>query len=291
LINPVEDQVVDLIRRAATRIPDDVIAALKNAHESEDNEIAKVTLDAIMRSVEISEEEGLPLCQDTGSITFYVQSERPSRSVKQLLFKATARATIEVPLRPNIVEPFTGENSGNNLGTLSPFIVWEPASNPGSVQLTVLLKGAGSDNQTALAMLNPTDGIEAVERFVLNRVVEAGGKPCPPTIVGVGIGGSSDVATFLSKKALLRPVGSRNPSAAAANLERRLLDGINSSGIGPMGLGGRWTSLWVNVEYAHRHTASLPAAVSMACWAMRRATTVISESDLSRTEISTGEEV
>ena len=282
---------VDLIRRAATGVPADVMSALENAYRSENDEVARVTLCAILKSVEISRKEGLPLCQDTGSITFYVKSQGPSRSIEDVLSKATARATTDVPLRPNMVEPLTGENSGNNLGALSPFVIWEPADNPGSIQLTVLLKGAGSDNLTALVMLNPTDGVEVIERFVVNRIVDAGGKPCPPTVVGVGIGGSSDIATFLSKKALLRPIGSRNPDTATSNLERRLLEAINSTGIGPMGLGGRWTSLWVNVECAHRHTASLPVGVSMGCWAMRRATTVISESELSGMEISTGEGV
>jgi len=291
LVDTIENQVVDLIRRAATGLPADVVDALENAYRSEDSEVARVTLGTILKSVEISRKEGLPLCQDTGSITFYVKSQGPSRYMEDVLFRATARATAEVPLRPNMVEPFTGENSGNNLGALSPFIIWEPADNPGSVQLTVLLKGAGSDNLTALVMLNPTDGVEVIERFVVNRIVDAGGKPCPPTVVGVGIGGSSDIAMFLSKKALLRPIGSRNPNTAASNLERRLLEAINSTGIGPMGLGGRWTSLWVNVECAHRHTASLPVAVSIGCWAMRRATTVISESELSRMEISTRKEV
>lgn len=275
-----EDRVVRLIRRTATCLPIDVENALKKAYETEENEIGKLMLQSMLRNAEISKREGLPLCQDTGSMTFYIKSERPSRTMDKVLTAATARATDEVPLRPNMVDAFTGENSGNNLGRYSPFIVWEPASTFGEIELTVLLKGAGSDNMTATAMLNPTDGIEGVERFILNRIVEAGGKPCPPTIIGIGIGGSSDVSLFLSKKALLREVGSRNTDAKAASLEKRLLAAINSTGIGPMGLGGKWTSLWVNVEHAHRHTASLPVAVSMACWALRRASMLIQESEI-----------
>jgi len=281
LSNSLEDRVVELIRRAATFLPTDIESALKNAHDKEESEIGRLILQSMLRNVEISKTEGLPLCQDTGSITFYVKSEGPLNIIEKVLTGATARATDEIPLRPNMVDVFTGENSGNNLGRYSPFIVWEPASAFGQIELTVLLKGAGSDNMTSTAMLNPTDGIEGVERFVLNRIVEAGGKPCPPTIIGVGIGGSSDAALFLSKKALLREVGSKNTNAEAATLEKRLLLAINSTGIGPMGLGGRWTSLWVNVEHAHRHTASFPVAASMACWALRRASMFIDESEIS----------
>ena len=282
--NSTEDKIVDLIRTAATRLPDDVREALRNAHKNEEEGIGKLNIEAMLRSVDIAEREGVPICQDTGSVTFYVKSSGPIKGIQQMLSRATARATAEVPLRPNMVDVFTGENSGNNLGELSPFVVWEPAVVSGSIELTVMLKGAGSDNQTALAMLNPTEGMEGIERFVLKRVVEAGGKSCPPTIVGIGLGGSSDVAVFLSKKALLRPIGSRNPNARAAELETRLLKAINSTGIGPMGLGGRATSLWVNVEYAHRHTASLPIAISMSCWALRRASMIVPESEISFAE-------
>lgn len=288
----IEDELVELIRRAATRLPSDVKDALRAAFESEEDDIGRVSLGAIMRSIEISESEGLPICQDTGSITFYVKGGCEVNRLRGLLFRVTARATSEIPLRPNMVNPFTAENPGNNLGILSPFILWEPTENKGSIEVTVLLKGAGSDNMTALGMLNPSEGIDGIEKFTLKNIIEAGGKPCPPTIVGVGIGGSSDIAVLLSKKALLRPIGLRNPDVYAAELEKRLLEKINGTKIGPMGLGGKWTSLWVNVEYAHRHIASLPVAISMSCWALRRASLVITGSEIleiERTEKERGD--
>jgi len=283
LARSVEDRIVDLIRTAAIRLPDDVKDALKKAYSREESENGKLTLEALLKSVDLSEQQGTPICQDTGSIVFYIRGGCPMKGLEEVLSRATARATAEVPLRVNMVDPFTGENTGNNLGQLSPFFVWE--SNPGrdSVGLTVLLKGAGSDNQTTLSMLNPTEGIDAIEQLVLTRVIEAGGKSCPPTVIGIGIGGSSDVAVFLSKKALLRRIDSKNPNPRAADLERSLLEKVNTTGIGPMGLGGTTTSLGVSVEWAHRHIASLPVAVTMSCWALRRASITLSESEVSAT--------
>jgi len=284
LTESLEDKAVRLIRTAAIQLPDDVKDALKKACSREESENGKLTLEALLKSVDLSEQEGTPICQDTGSIVFYVRGACPMRGLEEALSKATARATVEVPLRANMVDPFTGENTGDNLGQFSPFFIWESNPHRNSVELTVVLKGAGSDNQTTLSMLNPTEGIDAIENLVLNRVVEAGGKSCPPTIIGIGIGGSSDVAVLLSKKALLRRIGSRNPNPRVAELERYLLERVNSTGIGPMGLGGTTTSLGVNVGWAHRHIASLPVAVTMSCWALRRASITLSGSDISETK-------
>ena len=276
-----EDKIVDLIRTAAVHLPDDVKDALRKAYNREESENGKLTLEALLKSVDLSEQEGTPICQDTGSITFCIRGGCPMRGSEEMLSRATARATVEVPLRANMVDPFTGENTGNNLGQFSPFFIWESNPDRSSAELTVVLKGAGSDNQTTLSMLNPTEGIDAIEQLVLTRVIEAGGKSCPPTMIGIGIGGSSDIAVLLSKKALLRRIGARNPNPHAAELERNLLEKVNSTGIGPMGLGGTTTSLGVNVEWAHRHIASLPVAVTMSCWALRRASVTLSGSDIS----------
>ena len=279
-----EDKIVDLIRTAAVHLPDDVKDALRKAYNREESENGKLTLEALLKSVDLSEQEGTPICQDTGSITFCIRGGCPMRGSEEMLSRATARATVEVPLRANMVDPFTGENTGNNLGQFSPFFIWESNPDRSSAELTVVLKGAGSDNQTTLSMLNPTEGIDAIEQLVLTRVIEAGGKSCPPTMIGIGIGGSSDIAVLLSKKALLRRIGARNPNPHAAELERNLLEKVNSTGIGPMGLGGTTTSLGVNVEWAHRHIASLPVAVTMSCWALRRASVTLSGSDISETK-------
>jgi len=281
LTKSAEDKIVDLIRTAAVHLPDDVKDALRKAYNREESENGKLTLEALLKSVDLSEQEGTPICQDTGSITFCIRGGCPMRGSEEMLSRATARATVEVPLRANMVDPFTGENTGNNLGQFSPFFIWESNPDRSSAELTVVLKGAGSDNQTTLSMLNPTEGIDAIEQLVLTRVIEAGGKSCPPTMIGIGIGGSSDIAVLLSKKALLRRIGARNPNPHAAELERNLLEKVNSTGIGPMGLGGTTTSLGVNVEWAHRHIASLPVAVTMSCWALRRASVTLSGSDIS----------
>jgi len=281
LTKSAEDKIVDLIRTAAVHLPDDVKDALRKAYNREESENGKLTLEALLKSVDLSEQEGTPICQDTGSITFCIRGGCPMRGSEEMLSRATARATVEVPLRANMVDPFTGENTGNNLGQFSPFFIWESNPDRSSAELTVVLKGAGSDNQTTLSMLNPTEGIDAIEQLVLTRVIEAGGKSCPPTVIGIGIGGSSDIAVLLSKKALLRRIGARNPNPHAAELERNLLEKVNSTGIGPMGLGGTTTSLGVNVEWAHRHIASLPVAVTMSCWALRRASVTLSGSDIS----------
>ncbi|MBU2560434.1 fumarate hydratase, partial [archaeon] len=170
--------------------------------------------------------------------------------------------------RFNVVDPLSRENSGDNTGAGIPQIHWS-TSDDGHTYITYMPKGAGSENASAAGMLKPSDG---VKDFVLDTVKKAGGKPCPPIIVGVGIGGAMDTSAMLAKRALLRTLDSRNPEEAYAKLEDELLKEINELGIGPMGLGGLTTALAVNVEYAACHTASLPVAVNIQCWAHRHHT-------------------
>jgi len=151
-----------------------------------------------------------------------------------------------------------------------PHISWHPSEEQ-VIEISVMPKGAGSENMSSLVMLNPSDGIRGIKEFVLDSVVGAGGKPCPPTIVGIGIGGSSDIAPQLAKRALMRSLDQENPDSDLASLEAELMEALNRTGIGPMGLGGRTTVLGVRAESAHCHTASLPVAVCMQCWAARRA--------------------
>jgi fumarate hydratase subunit alpha len=181
-----------------------------------------------------------------------------------------SRATSEVPLRPNVVHPLTRHNPGDNLGKGMPYVHFEPEE-VDYTELTVMPKGAGSENMSALAMLTPSQGIKGVKSFVLEVVVRAGGNPCPPTIIGVGIGGTADQALLISKKAVLRRLDQESPDTNLARLEAELKQALNATGIGPMGLGGRTTVLGVKVEEAHCHTASLPVAVTVQCWAGRRA--------------------
>ena len=189
--------------------------------------------------------------------------------------EATKRATNEVPLRPNAVNPFTSKNSGDNTGRLIPPIHWEIV--PGnSLKITVFPKGGGSENVSTLGMLSPSEGIKGLKRFVLNAVVKAGGQPCPPTIVGVGVGGGADLAMTIAKKSLLRPLNQKSVDPDIALLEKELIEAANMTGIGPMGLGGKVTVLGVNIGFAYRHPASFPVAVAFSCWACRRASAKIS---------------
>lgn len=213
------------------------------------------------------------MCQDTGTITFFVEAgvENPYlKGLKEKLINATKRATVEIPLRPNAVDLLTNKNSGDNTGRFVPIIHWELVEGD-KIKIYVLPKGGGSENCSALAMLNPSEGIEGVKKFIVKTVIKGGGKPCPPIIVGVGIGGGADFALKLAKKALLRALGVRHEKEEIAKLEEEILEEINALGIGPMGLGGKTTALDVKIEYAHRHPASLPVGIIIQCWANRKA--------------------
>lgn len=273
LVQKIEDAVVNLLRLAVTRLPKDVKDALKTAYEKESNETAKTQLKAILDNIILAEKTGRPMCQDTGVITFYVGIGNEFREIGKLpeiLRNATIRATKEIPLRPNAVHPITQKNSGNNTGRYVPYINWEIIQGD-FLEITAFPKGGGSENMSRLGMLKPGEGIDGMKKFVVDVVLHAGGQPCPPVILGVGLGGGADIAMKLAKKALLRPITERHSDPEIARLEQELLEAINDSGIGPMGLGGRTTALGVNMEYAHRHPASYPVGVAVQCWAARRA--------------------
>lgn len=264
----VEEVVVRLMRTASTTLPEDVLAALEGALTEETEEIARVQLRTILENAQLAELSGRPMCQDTGVPLFFV-SATWQEGIDSGIRAGVARATREVPLRPNVVHPLTRHNTGDNLGDGMPIIHYRPPRGD-FLEITFLPKGAGSENMSSLHMLNPTEGIKGIKRVVLEAVTHAGGRPCPPTIVGLGIGGTADHASYLAKQAILRPVGRHNRDPEAAHLEEDLKDLLNRSGLGPMGLGGRTTVLGVSVEMAHCHTASLPVAINLQCWAARR---------------------
>lgn len=270
----VEKTAVETLKRAVIHLPRDIKDAVRTAYEKESSNTAKMQLKAILDNIGLGENGETPICQDTGVILFYVTVGRDFGNVSFVpaaLTKAVRVATEKVPLRPNAVHPLTRKNSNDNTGTNMPYITWDITEGD-YIELTAMPKGAGSENMSALAMLTPGEGANAVKRFVIDHVIKAGAQPCPPTIIGVGIGGSADIALKLAKKALLRPINVRHPEPDIANLEKELLKGVNMTGIGPMGLGGDCTSLGVNVEYAYCHTASLPVGINMQCWAARRVT-------------------
>lgn len=262
--------VVDVLRRAETELGDDVVKALKHAYKNETEEIARRNLAAILENIDAAGKLKVPMCQDTGLPVFFVEIGRElciDFDLKGAVAEGVEIATREVPLRPNAVEPLTRKNPRNNVGDGMPQVNVDFVDGD-SLRITVLPKGAGSENVSALKMMLPGQ-VNEIPRFVVEVVKKAGGKPCPPIIVGVGIGSTFDGAAKLAKKALLRDITRMD------EYEMRILDAVNSLGIGPMGLGGKTTALAVLVEKGYCHTASLPVAVNIQCWANRRASVVL----------------
>ncbi len=277
----IEETVFRLLADASTGVPPDVKEALTEAYKAADNDMVKMNLKAILQNIDIAMGERRPLCQDTGVHIFFVRGNikllDSISDFEETIKNALERATKEVPLRPNAVHPITRKNPGNNIGVGLPHINYIPTDDPW-LEITVFPKGAGSENMSFMAMLTPSQGLKGIKNFVLDCVIKSGGKPCPPTIIGIGIGGTSDIAMHIAKESLLRPIGDRHPEKDMAKLEEELLNAINELGIGPMGMGGSPTTLDVHVEYAYCHTASLPIAVNTQCWTGRKATARIRES-------------
>lgn len=261
---------VDILKSAETVLPQDVVDSLEAAKQRESSPVARAQLEAILKNIDIAGKSAIPMCQDTGILIFFVEIGREAIldfNLEEAMIEGVRQATESIPLRPNAVDPLSRHNSGNNTGAGIPDIKYEFMDGK-SIKITVAPKGAGSENMSALKMLNPTETGE-IRRFVLETVLNAGGKPCPPIVVGVGIGGSFDKAARLAKSALLEKMDRMD------EFERSILDDINSLGIGPMGLGGDTTALAVHVKKAFCHTASLPVAVNIQCWANRHASVTL----------------
>ena len=264
---------IKMLRRATTTLPKDVVNALKISKGREKNKTARLQFDCMLKNLGLARKLGAPICQDTGTFTFFIElgSELGlDFNIKQALGDAIKQATRVIPLRPNLVDPLTRKNTGTNTGDGQPVLHLEPMRGK-RLRIDLLVKGAGAENWSRLFMLKPTAGEEAIKRAVLLSIEEAGGQPCPPTIVGVGIGGSAEAACLLAKKALLRPLNVKNPDKKLARLEVELKEEANELGIGPMGLGGRTTVMGIRIAKAACHTASLPLAINFQCWAARRA--------------------
>jgi len=268
----IEDGLVEAIKLAVTRVTGETQKALEEAREKEEKEGAKVQLDAILENIEVGKDEERPICQDTGTQTFFVELgedfDKPTM-IKKAITKSVKRATKSVPLRPNAVDPITDKNSNDNTGRFVPAIHWDIVEGD-EVTIDVIPKGGGSENMSKLTMMTPGRGLKGVKEIVLDHVAEMAGKPCPPTVVGIGLGGGADLAMELAKKSLLRPVGERHPEKKIADIEEELYEKINELGVGPMGVGGKTTVLDVHIEYAHRHPASYPVAILPQCWANRQ---------------------
>lgn len=267
----IEDTVARLCIEANLRLPPDVINAIERAEKAEPWGGAKRILSLLGDNVRIASEKTLPVCQDTGMACVFVelgQDVHIEGDFEQAVNNGVRRGYGEGYLRKSVVcDPLCRVNTGDN----TPALVTVKLTRGDKMRITVMPKGFGSENMSALKMLKPADGVDGVKNFVLETVEKAGANPCPPIIVGVGIGGSFDKAAYLAKHALLRPVNEPNPDEYYAALERELLDKINALGIGPQGFGGKTTALAVLIEAMPTHVAGLPVAVNISCHATRRA--------------------
>jgi fumarate hydratase subunit alpha len=265
-LQPVFDQ---MLTHATMQLPQDTLNAIKEAHTRESKDLAKKQLEAILTSSNLSELEKLPLCQDTGLVTLFVSGELTNHldEIEKALTHAVQKMTSKGAMRPNVVHPLTRKNTGTNTGLNQPEVLVDKSTKKTSMKM--ILKGAGSENFTNLKMMVPTASRQDMFKHILQVVIDAGGKTCPPNIFGIGIGGSAIQAMFNSKLALTREIGVRHPDPETAKLETSLLNAINELGIGTMGLGGDTTALDVHIETAGTHTACLPVAISFGCWANR----------------------
>ncbi len=267
----IEDTVARLCIEANLRLPPDVINAIESAEKAEPWDGAKRILSLLGDNVRIASEKTLPVCQDTGMACVFVelgQDVHIDGDFEEAVNNGVRRGYGEGYLRKSVVcDPLRRVNTGDN----TPALLTVKLTRGDKMRITVMPKGFGSENMSALKMLKPADGVEGVKNFVLETVEKAGANPCPPIIVGVGIGGSFDKAAYLAKHALLRPVDEPNPDEYYAALESELLDKINALGIGPQGFGGKTTALAVLIEAMPTHVAGLPVAVNISCHATRRA--------------------
>jgi fumarate hydratase subunit alpha len=252
-------------RKAVIRLPPDVLRVIEQAAAAETNPVARGEFENILKNITMAEKLGVPMCQDTGVPVVYLTLPPEIPLTKELygsVADGVRRATKEVPLRPNVVDPITRHNTNDNTGQGMPAIHVKPGE---KFTVTVFPKGAGAENMSRIGMLLPSQ-VNQIEKFVVETVYLAGSRPCPPIVIGVGIGGTFDGAAAMAKEALLQPLDSMT------EYERGILAAVNRLGIGPMGLGGDFTALAVKVKTAGCHTASLPVAVNIQCWANRHAT-------------------
>src|SRR5712671_6681077 len=270
----VENVCRDLYIQSLKEIPPDIVEAIRQAASRETKEVAKRIFSHYIQSIELGQTKDMIVCQDTGIPIYWVNIGGNLRidgaKLTEAITRGTERATKEHPLRSSIVSPLQRENRQTSTGERIPIIHYDFAADSDVLDILFMPKGSGSENMSFMKMLLPADGVNGIKRFVLEQVVGAGAKPCPPTIVGIGIGGSSDLCMTLAKKAIARPLGSKNPDAQMAALETELFDAINQTGIGPQGLGGNTTALAVHIESAWTHITCNPVAVNMQCWRAER---------------------
>ena len=265
----ITEKVRDLCVKANTDLDEDVLQAFDRAIEKEESPVGADILRELKENARIAREENVAICQDTGFAVVFLEIGQDVHltggNLGQAVHEGVRQGYRDGYLRKSLCHPFTRANTGDN----TPAVIHTDIVPGEKVKITVAPKGGGSENMSRVVMLTPSDGIEGVKRFVIQRVMESGSNPCPPTIVGVGIGGTFEQSALLAKKSLLRPLGTKNPDPELDALESEILSGINKLGIGPQGLGGRTTSLAVHILMMPCHIASLPLAVNIQCHVQR----------------------
>ena len=272
----IEETAKLLYIRALKILPDDIKRGFDRLYQAESDGTARTILETMRTNIAVAEKTDNLLCQDTGipiyNVTIGREVDVDGAGLKAAIRRGCERATREYPLRSSVVHPLTRANQHTSCGRLVPVINLDFSDRPQELAIEMIPKGSGSENGSFLKMCIPADGVDGIKTFVIDRVIEAGGKVCPPTIVGVGVGGTSDLCMHLAKLASTRPLGSVCADGDGAALERALSDAVNSLGIGPQGLGGDGTAFAVHVELAATHITMNPVAVNIQCHSARRAT-------------------
>lgn len=272
----ISEQVAKMCINANYNLGQDVIVAMQQGLHKEESPAGKAILEQLLENASIANEGEFPICQDTGFAVLFVELGQDVHvtgvDLNQAIAEGVRKGYKDGFLRKSILtDPLRRQNSGDN----TPPIIWTEMVPGDKLKITMAPKGGGSENMSEVAMLTPSDGAEGVKKFVVDKVRRSGGNPCPPIVVGVGIGGTFEKVAWLAKKSLLRPVGDRHPDPYYAAMEEELLERVNKLGIGPQGLGGRITALDVHVEVYPCHIASLPAAVNIQCHAARHKEVVL----------------
>ncbi|MBW1692508.1 MAG: fumarate hydratase [Deltaproteobacteria bacterium] len=275
----VEEAAKELYIRALCDLPPDVREALNRAYERETNPTANEIFKAMFKAIEISDQKKTLICQDTGLPIYMVKMGTgfhwDGAELKARIYEGAKRATQEFPFRSSSTHALTRVNPQTSVGVRLPVFYFDFLKDADYLDILMIPKGSGSENMSTMKMFTPADGVNALKKFVLDTVVASGGNPCPPGVIGVGIGGTSDLVTRLAKEAIARPVGQRNEDPELAKMEEELEDAINATGSGPMGLGGDVSTLAVHIEMAYTHITQNPVAVNTQCWPARRSRATI----------------
>ena len=264
------------------KLPDDIIVKLDELAEKEDSPLSKVIYQTMKRNQDLAVKLNRPSCQDTGVLQFCGTKFPLIDDLEVLLKEAVVRAIVDAPLRHNSVETFDEYNTGKNVGKGTPTVFWDIVPNSDKCEIYAYMAGGGCTLPGKAMVLMPGAGYEGVTRFVLDVMTSYGLNACPPLLVGVGVATSVETAALLSKKALMRPLGSHNENERAASMEKLLEDGINKIGLGPQGMGGKYSVMGVHIENTARHPSAIGVAVNVGCWSHRRGH-IIFDKDLNYT--------